>query len=202
MTLKRAWEPWLPTLQDIEVRKDSGDPQYSNLGWENLEVPDDCPHVLARMDQLKILFDETYFDRMINSETPSSWQIRLQRTFDRNVHRYERAYLVYETYAQELIDDIPSGEKESISRSVEGSESAEASAVSTPDLQINDSDRYADSKNKSSGSSTLGESIERTKRKTGDGFIDSLNESFRKWVDIDVAFVEEFQNNFLNLFWY
>lgn len=197
MSFRDAFEPWLPTLQDIEVRKES-EPLYRPYGWENLVVPDDCPHVSERMSLLKVLFDEKYAFRYINSETPSQWQIRLQTTFDKNVRRFERAYTLYEQYEKELLDDVIGGEK--ITRTVSGSETSENSSVSTPDLQINTSDEYADTRGKSKGTSELLDNLIRTK--TGDGLIDSVNESFRKWVDIDIAFIEEFQNNFLNVFWY
>ena len=81
MTMSEAWEPWLPTLQDIEKRK-SDDPYgpYSSVGWDALEVPDEAVHVKARMPKLKQLFDElkaTYF-----ADEPSFFQLSEGMTDD------------------------------------------------------------------------------------------------------------------------
>ena len=67
-----AFAPWLPTLQEIEVKKDPHTElgrYYLKFGFEQLVVPADCPHVAARKDELKILFDQRYAFRMINQET-------------------------------------------------------------------------------------------------------------------------------------
>ena len=152
-----AYAPWLPTLQDIEVRKDDVEvgEYYKKFGWDQLVVPDDCPIIAGRMANLKILFDQKYAFRMINSETLEQWQIRLQARFDRYAHIYERAYTLYSTYEQELIDDMIGGETRTITRSGSetgtGSESGDVRNVNTPDAATNADDRYADSRSKSSG---------------------------------------------------
>ena len=38
--------------------------------------------------------------------------------------------------------------------------------------------------------------------RTGDGLVDSVNAGYQRWVDIDQSFIAEFENNFLNIFWY
>lgn len=187
-----AYYPWLPTLQDIETRKD--DPElgayYRRFGWEQLEVPDGCPHVAARMSDLKVLFDERYAFRMLNSETLEQWQIRLQSRFDRYVRIYERAYVLYETYQQDMIDDMKGGE--TITRTASGT----GSTVNTPDYATNESDEYADARTRSSTNERV-ESV-----RTGEGLVDDINSGFRKFVDIDQDFIRQFEDSFLNLFWY
>ena len=194
MTFEEAFAPWLPTLQDMEVRKQDDDPQiaayYSRFGWENLVVPADCPKVTGRMSDLKTLFDQRYAFRKINMETPERWQIRLQNNFDRVVHTYERAYTLYDKYANEMLDDMIGGEV--ITRDTTGTNSV----VNTPDYATNVSDDYADNRSNSQIDETI------TSQRTGDDLIDNINKGFRSWVDIDQALIQEFENNFLNVFWY
>ena len=189
-----ALYPWLPTLQDIEVRKEDDDPTiaayYQKFGWEQLEVPNECTHVISRMSDLKTLFDERYAFRMINSETLEQWQIRLQSRFDRFVRIYERAYTLYEKYEQDMIDDMKGGEI--ITRSSTG----EGSSVNTPDFAVNATDEYADSRSRSK----MNEKIETVR--TGEGLVNDINSGFRKFVDIDQDFIRQFEDSFLNLFWY
>ena len=193
MTFSEAFAPWLPTLQDIEVRKT--DPEYADyyqrFGWENLVVPDDCPHISARMlPVLKPLFEQKYGFRMINQETLERWQIRLQTKFDEIVHIYERAYVLYEKYEQEMVDDMLSGER--ITRSTKG----DSQQINTPDYTTNASEDYADNRSRSKVDETI------STIRTGDGLIDSVNAGYQRWVDIDQALIAEFENNFLNIFWY
>ena len=199
-----AYAPWLPTLQDIEVRKDDIEtgPYYRRFGWDQLVVPDDCPIVAGRMTDLKTLFDQKYAFRMINSETLEQWQLRLQSRFDRFVHIYERAYTLYARYDQDMIDDMKGGETRTISRKTSGSESGDVRNVNTPDSATNADDRYADSRSKSSGTSSGSEDISDVLIKTGEGIIDNINSGFRKYIDIDQDFIRQFEDSFLNLFWY
>lgn len=205
-----AFQSWIPTLQDLEVRKQDPDPQiaayYQRFGWDNIEVPADCPRVAARMNDLKIIFEERYGFRMINSETPERWQIRLQNRFDRFVRVYEHAYELYETYQADLIDDVRAGEIRTWSRSYSDTQSSSGSGseVDTPDAAVNAGDNYADRRTKTteSGSSSGTDSISETKIKTGESLVTSINEGFRKYVDIDQDFIGQFEDSFLNLFWY
>ncbi len=190
--LNEAFELWLPTLQDIIVRQDDVDlgSYYKKFGFEQLVVPDDCPHVADRMDTLKTLFDNRYGFRMINKETLEQWQIALQNNFDRVVRIYERAYVLYEKYEQEMLDDMIGGER--ITRDTTG----DSSLVNTPDYTTNETDDYADSRNRSKVKETI------STIRTGDGLIESVNDGFRRWIDIDQSLISEFENNFLNIFWY
>ena len=190
--LNDAFEPWIPTLQDLEYRKTLPDtaPYYSKFGWDQLVVPDDCPHVSARMNDLKITFEQRYGFRMINQETLERWQIKLQAKFDELVHIYERAYVLYEKYEDEMLDDMLGGEK--ITRDT----AADGSQVNTPDYATNASEDYADNRSRSK----INEII--TTIRTGDGLVDSVNAGYQRWVDIDQSFIAEFENNFLNIFWY
>jgi hypothetical protein len=200
MPFSEAFAPWLPTLQDIEVRKndvDVGD-YYQRFGWENLVVPNDCPHITSRMPYLKPLFEQRYAFRMVNQESLERWQIKLQAKFDEIVHIYERAYVLYEKYEQEMLDDMIGGEK--IFRDISGDTSGDTSAVNTPDYATNLSDDYADNRSRSKVKETRKETI--TSQRTGDGLVDSVNAGYQRWVDIDQALIAEFENNFLNVFFY
>ena len=188
-----AFAPWLPTLQEVEVKKDPHTElgrYYMKFGFEKLVIPDDCPHIAARKDHLKILFDQRYAFRMLNQETLERWQIRLQSKFDEIAHIYERAYVLYEKYEQEMLDDMLGGEK--IVRSTTG----DTSAVNTPDYASNKSDEYADNRSRSKVDETI------STIRTGDGLVDSVNAGYQRWVDVDQSLIAEFENNFLNVFWY
>lgn len=190
MTLCEAFEPWLPELITIEKKKLDGEPGYSGIGFENLVVPTDCTRVSARMSTLKVLFDQRYAYRMLNAETLERWQVRLQNTFDRIVHTYERAYELYAKYQTDMLNDMLGGEI--ITRDL----TSGGSQVNTPDYATNATDDYADSRSRGKIDETI------TTVRTGDDLVDSINRGFQNWVDIDQALIQEFENNFLNIFWY
>lgn len=205
-------EVWLPQLVEIETWKaDSDDPDYwKQFGWENLEVPDDCPTVAGRMDQLKMRFDERYAYRMLNSETMERWQVRLQNRFDENVRRYERAYTMYSRYETDMMDDVLEGERIVTESSVKqgGSDSTDTTTrnIDTPDEAVNQDENYASNLSHVNGKVTYGRSdtgrTETVRTVTGKSLVDSVNDSMDRWRDVDTGFVKEFENLFLNIFWY
>lgn len=207
--------PWIPELIDIEAKKvtDQSD-YYRRFGWENLVVPDDCPIVQSRMEYLKIRFDERYANRMLNSETLERWQVRLQNRFDEVVDRYERAYRLYQANAQRMEEDIIAGEKVVSKASAEagGADSSTSSnrtkVSETPDLQTNLSEGYAGviDNGSSTGTTQYGRKdsseSELTRVLTGNAVMDGVNDAIDRWRDIDTQFIGEFENNFLNVWWY
>lgn len=204
--------PWLPKLCDVENFKvNSDDPTYwQRFGWEALEVPEDCAFVRNRMDTLKTRFDQQYFDRKLNSETMEVWQVRLQRRFDEVVRRYDRMYELYQRYDQDMKEDIISGDKTVTESTAQagGSDTSEGTGrnIDTPDEQVNSTEGYAGSRSDSKATNTYGRTDTLnstvTRTMTGKGVVDSVNDSVMSWRDIDTDFVNEFQNNFLNVFWY
>ena len=204
--------PWLPKLCDVENFKvNSDDPTYwQRFGWEALEVPGECTFVRERMDTLKTRFDQQYFDRKLNSETMEIWQVRLQRRFDEVVQRYNRMYELYQRYDQDMKEDILSGDKTVTESTAQagGSDTSEGTGrnIDTPDEAVNDTQGYAGSISDSKATNTYGRTDTLTstvtRTMTGKGVVDSINDSVMSWRDIDTDFVNEFQNNFLNVFWY
>ena len=204
--------PWLPKLCDVENFKiNSDDPTYwQRFGWEALEVPGECTFVRERMDTLKTRFDQQYFDRKLNSETMEIWQVRLQRRFDEVVQRYNRMYELYQRYDQDMKEDILSGDKTVTESTAQagGSDTSEGTGrnIDTPDEAVNDTQGYAGSRSDSKATNTYGRTDTLTstvtRTMTGKGVVDSINDSVMSWRDIDTDFVNEFQNNFLNVFWY
>lgn len=204
--------PWLPKLCDVESFKvNSDDPAYwQRFGWEALEVPGECTFVRERMETLKTRFDQQYFNRKLNSETMEVWQVRLQRRFDEVVRRYDRMYELYQRYDQDMKDDIISGEKTVTESTAQagGSDTSEGTGrnIDTPDELVNSTEGYAGSRSDSKATNTYGRtdtlSSTVTHTMTGKGVVDSINDSVMSWKDIDTEFVNEFQNNFLNVFWY
>ena len=204
--------PWLPKLCDVENFKvNSDDPAYwQRFGWEALEVPGECTFVRERMDALKTRFDQQYFDRKLNSETMEVWQVRLQRRFDEVVRRYDRMYELYQRYDQDMKEDIISGDKTVTESTAQagGSDTSEGTGrnIDTPDEQVNSTEGYAGSRSDSKATNTYGRTDTLnstvTHTMTGKGVVDSINDSVMSWRDIDTEFVKEFENNFLNVFWY
>lgn len=204
--------PWLPKLCDVENFKvNSDDPTYwQRFGWEALEVPGECTFVRERMETLKTRFDQQYFGRKLNSETIEVWQVRLQRRFDEVVRRYDRMYELYQRYDQDMKDDIISGEKTVTESTAQagGSDTSEGTGrnIDTPDELVNSTEGYAGSRSDSKATNTYGRTDTLnstvTHTMTGKGVVDSINDSVMSWKDIDTEFVNEFQNNFLNVFWY
>lgn len=218
-----ADEPWFPKLIDIEYAKNqTEDPKkaeyYSQFGWSALDYGDapteeaeaTYPHIYARWDTLGQRFNQKYGYRMVSIETLEHWQNNLQTRFDEVADRYERAYSLYETYNDQMLDDVIEGEQETIheTNQASGSDSSEGTGKNwdTPDSAINQDASYADSVNTSEGSTTYGRKdthdIERSRIITGKGILDNVNASIRDWRDIDTAFIAEFEPLFLNVLWY
>ena len=152
--------PWVPTLVDVEKGKTGADSEYwSKFGWENLVVPEDCPITLGRMSILKVRFDERYANRMLNQETMERWQIRLQNRFDEVVHRYERAYRLYNQHSTKIDDGVLPGTLRELDGTYENtsdrSETSDSSGSNTststgrnrtgesPDQKVNALSNYA-----------------------------------------------------------
>ena len=199
---------------------------YDRFGLDRVEIPADCPRLTAVMPRVIQLFNERYAYRMLNSETLEQWQMRLQHTADLNVYRYERALTLYATNAEEISNVL---EKKTTERDATSENSGSDSTtygrkdtfagsvknIDTPDSAINASDDYADSLTKSdnsntaSGTDTLTHGLKNTikdkvveTREPEGGFIPALNENIDAYRDIAVDFVSEFENNFMNVFWY
>ena len=152
--------PWVPTLVDVEKGKTGDEAAYwSKFGWENLVVPEDCPITLGRMSILKVRFDERYANRMLNQETMERWQIRLQNRFDEVVHRYERAYRLYNQHSTKIDDGVLPGTLRELDGTYENtsdrSETSDSSGSNTststgrnrtgesPDQKVNALSNYA-----------------------------------------------------------
>lgn len=220
---------WVPTLLDIEINKaeepDGGITDWCRYGWSALEVPDDCPNVRERFGTLQMRFNARYANRMLGAETMERWQVRLQNRFDEVVHRYDRMYSLY-NMNRELMDDITPGLKTTYKRSddLSGSDSSTGTSRSsatakdrtsnTPDSRINSLDDYAGligvNESSSSGdTTTMGETTRTGKTeattamvRTGAEIIQQLHLSADSYRDIDTEFIGEFENIFLNIFWY
>lgn len=226
-----ADSPWVPTLLEIEANK-KGEPDgsavdWQKYGWSALYIDEfSYPNVTKRMSNLETRFNERYAYRMLNQETLEKWQTRLQNKFDECVARYERAYGLYEQYIGTINTRVLKGETTQTNQTVtnEGSDTTEVSGsdgnigkttfTDTPDSLINDSDDYAGSVTKQNYTQTYGKKNDRklnstigantivTKTENGGVLIEGLNESIQNWMDIDTMFIKEFENNFMNVYWY
>ena len=210
-------EIWIPTLEEVEYMKSHGSPEeqeyYSKFGWEQLEVPPDCDRVLARMSTLKIRFDERYGGRMLGQETMERWQIRLQNKFDEVVYKWDRAYELYANNQQRMLVNIIDGRvfSEDTSSNIDITDdtvnTSKNKVIDTPDSAINDNSDYADvvyhndASRRNTGSRNNRTTSNRKEEVIGN-LIDKVNSTALKWMDIDTMFIKEFENNFLNIFYY
>ena len=211
-------EIWIPTLNEVEYLKSHANtPEereyYSKFGWEQLEVPLDCNRVLDRMNTLKIRFDERYGGRMLGQETMERWQIRLQNKFDEVVYKWDRAYELYAKNQQSMLVNIIDGRIVSNDTSSDiyitddTMNTSKNKVIDTPDSAINDNSDYADvvyhnnASRKNTGS-RKNKTTNNSKEEVMGNLIDKVNSTALKWMDIDTMFIKEFENNFLNIFYY
>lgn len=217
---------WLPTLGDILWKQNQGDANYTPFGFGQLVVPDDCPHVTARFDDLTERFNSRYFNRRIGAETLPRWQVRLQNRLDEIARRYEFAYSAYERYADTMLEDMPyskaisedytESEQGTTERSTGGTDRSERTdrTADTPDSLINASANYADSLSESEASTSYGRTedeeadrtlthdLDRRERYGGGELARNVHDAIDAYRDLDTRFVREFENLFLNVFWY
>ena len=111
-----AFEPWLPQYIDLVKRKEDGDPNYQNVGFDALDVDSSLENIDDRWEVLEQRFTERYAFRRISAETLTRWQVRLQNRFDEIADRYERAYALYAENGAAMMDDILPGWKEIMDR--------------------------------------------------------------------------------------
>lgn len=167
-----AFEPWLPTYIDLVKRKEDGDAEYQNVGFDSLDVDASLENIDDRWEVLEQRFTERYAFRRISAETLTRWQVRLQNKFDEIADRYERAYALYAEQGAAMMDDILPGWKEIMDRtdkdsgtdtntrtgsrelSYDGSDKNTRRFADTPDSSTNASDMYADRREESTRSFT------------------------------------------------
>lgn len=174
-------EVWLPEYVYVLQQKEAGNTNYTPYGFDQLEVPSDCTTVEGRMAWLTTRFNERYYYRRLNAETMDRWQILLQDKFDAVVRRYERAYKLYTTNA-DAMETVVSTQNTDVTHKT----------IDTPDEQINDASDYASSVETSSVKATS----------ANPDTVKGANTNIDAFRDIDTQFIKEFENNFLNVFWY
>ena len=79
--------------------------------------------------------------------------------------------------------------------------------IDTPDTAINDNSDYADVVYHNNGTrkntgSRKNKTTSKSKEEVMGNLIDKVNSTALKWMDIDTMFIKEFENNFLNIFYY
>lgn len=203
---------WQTQLIEIIHRRET-DPYYSRFGFDQLVIPTGATFVSARMEELTQRFNERYAFRMLNYGTLPKWQMRLQNRFDEVVDKYNRAYALYSEHEEGIMDDIMTG----IKRTVHGENQASGTdkttgksvskSIDTPDSRVNESDEYADSYSKSDNETQLTHGrkdvneVTDTTEQTGI-LLENINRTINAYRDVDTEFIKEFENNFLNVFWY
>lgn len=218
---------WIPTLGDILHFKEIENSHYEPFGFDQIEIDaNETPIIASRFETLTMRFNQRYYNRMINAETLPRWQNRLQNRYDEIARRYEFAYEMYEKYRQEMIDKanvskvivetFNENEGNDYSQELGGSDSIESNQrdIDTPDTAINANPNYADAL--SEGESTtkygrtesgesqrdLNHNLDRTEEFGGDILAENIHDAIDAYRDLDTRFVAEFENSFLNIFWY
>lgn len=206
-------DAWLPTYGTVLARQEGEQGQavdWSRYGWDAIVVPSDCPTIAERMNNLGERFGLRYFDRMLGYETLELWQVKLQERFDQVVHPYERAYRLYSQHADAMDSDVVPGRKIVTNDKTQASGSDARTGTSkqsdTPSSAINESDDYAGSIAKDSSKTEYGRADTRdsttVESVTGGVLLDNINSSIDGFRDLDTAFISEFQNLFLKVWWY
>lgn len=202
-----AFEPWLPTYADIIHR-------FPDHGFPGLEIDaEQFPIISSRRAEIEMRFYERYASRMVNQETLSRWQLRLQNRFDEVAPEFERAFRLYDKYKNEIENDMIEGYKMESSHSSENSgtdnvkNNVKNRRIDTPDTALNHDDNYADSLEETDGDNTTTYGMKNTTgsnaeyKRTGALILQNINRSIYDYRDIDTEFVRAFENNFLNIFW-
>ena len=166
------------------------DEYYSRFGFSQLEVDPNLTYVCEAMPRLTERFNNRYAERMINKETLEQWQLSLQNKMDEIAPRYDRAYAIYAQKKLAMMEDVENG-----THTISSGKSKNKS-IDTPDATINENSNYADNLNIGEASSDVKTVM------TGDGLVRSINDAIDDWRELDTEFVAEFENNFLNIFWY
>ena len=227
---REAREMWTPTLHDILYKAQYGTADektyYSKFGLDQVAIPEDCVKLSEVMSRAVVMFNERYALRMINRETLETWQMGLQSKFDAIAYRYERAFKLYSENAEEMSNVM---EKKITTRSATSENSGSDTTtygrkdtfagtvknIDTPDSAVNANSDYADTLTKNDNSSqasgtdtlthglknTITDTVTETKEPEG-GIVEATNRSIDAWRDLTAEFVKEFENNFLNVFWY
>ncbi len=225
-----AREMWVPTLNDILFKAENGTADerayYSQFGLGQVEIPTEATHVSAIMPRAVEMFNERFGQRMINRETLETWQIGIQSTFDTIVFRFDHALAIYAENTEKMNNVL---ERKKTTRFATSQDSGTDSttygrtdtfsgaskSIDTPDSAINATDDYADSVTKNDNTNTasgtdtlthgllntLDDSVTETHEPAG-GIVDAINRNIDTFRDITADFVREFENNFLNVFWY
>lgn len=225
-----AREMWTPQLNDIIYLASYGTPDerafYGRFGLDKCELPGACPRLTAVMPRAVQMFNDRYRFRMVNKETLEAWQIGIQHVVDSVALKYERALNLYYQTSEEMANVLEKKVTERVATSENSGTdtttygrkdtfAGKVKNIDTPDSAINASDDYADSLTKSdnqntaSGSDSLTHGLKNTIRDTvtetrepEGGIVEATNRSIDAWRDMVAEFVKEFENNFLNVFWY
>lgn len=214
MSFPEADAPWLPTLTEIEYRRTNQVPGYENVGFSALVFPADATILTSRKAELEQRFNERYAFRMIGQETLERWQTRLQNRLDEIARPYERAYRLLqenETAMENLVEGYTDSRRDTNSGTKsEGtySDNSNRSHSDTPYTSVNEELTYADSRDRTTSGGTFSDTTDMvsegsfTRTRTGTQLQDNVFRSIDRWRDLDTAFTSEFENLFLNVFWY
>lgn len=200
--------PWMPKLIDILYKAKHGDADeqayYSKFGLEAAVWDSRYVNLASHKNDIIVLFNEKYSDRMINRETLEKWQVRLQTVLDVISMRYDRAYGMYA-----LVDGSVK-QKETVTYNnvkdqMGGSDHSRNTVTDTPDAILNENDKYADTVNK--GQTDYGRTSTRsgsitTEHDPEGGTVDLVNRSIEAFRNITADFVQEFDKLFMHVYWY
>lgn len=102
-------ENWQPKLIDIEYLAhngtDSEKEYYSQFGIEQIDWKN-YSNIIQNKDEIIELFHGDYDNRMVGLETMELFQHRLQALYNRIAPKYDRAFKMYNDYADRLMEDV------------------------------------------------------------------------------------------------
>lgn len=208
----QPFEPWLPTYEQVVYRYRNPSTNYPKYGWWGLEIsPEKYPIIWSRRMEINDRFFERYAMRRLNQETILRWQLRLQNRFDEVAPEFERAFMLYEKYREQMDEDVFDGYKMVHDNNQTNSGSdininhVNRSDIDTPDKAINHDKNYADRVSDTNTVNTLEHGLKTNSKGTTDYqrtgvILQNINASISSYRDIDTEFVKCFENNFLNIF--
>lgn len=207
--MSEADAPWNPKLVDILYKAAHGDADerayYSKFGLAAAVWNSRLTNLSSHREEIIMLFNERYADRMVNRETLEKWQTRLQYIMDTEAPRYDRAFNMYNSKVTTGVTQKETVTFNNLKDQLGGTDTSKNTMTDTPDAIVNDSDGYADSvaKNRTDyGRTSTRSGSFTTEHDPEGGTVELVNANIDAYRNIMAEFVGEFDKLFMKVYWY
>lgn len=201
--------PWMPKLIDILYKAKHGDADeqayYSKFGLEAAVWNSRLTNISSHREEIILLFNERYADRMVNRETLEKWQNRLQYIMDAEAPRYDRAFNMYNSKVTTGVTQKETVTYNNVKDQMGGTDTSKNTTTDTPDAILNENEKYADTVNR--GQTDYGRTSTRsgsitTEHEPEGGTVELVNANIDAYRNIIAEFVGEFDKLFMSVYWY